>query len=176
MSFFQKKKGSHRMGKRITIYDSGNFTVSTMQENPHIDRKDGGHLMVASKEHFTDRTEFPPALATEAMRLSIIAGKALKRAMRERGINVQRINYQENGNWAFRNGGSYAPYFHIHLYCRTPESKEQTWGQALRFPDPDTGYYDHLEPLNEEDIQLIVKYISEYDCSEEYAPEHWTLG
>ena len=163
------------MGERRIIYESGNFTISTMKSDPHIDRADGGHLMVDSKKHFTDRTEFTPALATEAMRLSVIAGKALKRAMTERGVNVQRINYQENGNWAFRNGGSYPPYFHIHLYCRTPESTEQKWGQALVFPDPDTGYYARLTPLNEEDIALIVKYLKEYDESEEYSPEKWRL-
>ena len=160
---------------KAVIYETENFTVTTSLVRPHIDRADGGHLMVDSKEHFTDRTEFPPALSVEAMRLSVLAGKAVRKAMRERGVDVQRINYQENGNWAFRNGGSYPPYFHIHLYCRTPQSKEQPWGQALTFPDPDTGYYDHLEPLNEDDIALIRKYLEEYDRSEEFAPEKYHL-
>ena len=68
---------------KAVIYETENFTVTTSLVRPHIDRADGGHLMVDSKEHFTDRTEFPPALSVEAMRLSVLAGKAVKKAMRE---------------------------------------------------------------------------------------------
>ena len=33
------------------------------------------------------------------MRLTIISGEAMKRAMKQIGINIGWINYQENGNW-----------------------------------------------------------------------------
>ena len=51
--------------------------------------------------------------------------------MKNRGINIERINYQDNGNWAYLKGTK--PMFHIHLYGRTKESKVQIWNlETLR--------------------------------------------
>lgn len=141
------------------IYETEHFNV-LLPERPHIPREDGGHIYITSKEHYTDRTEFPEEIACEMVLLSQKVGRAFIRAMADGGVTVSRINYQENGNWAFRNGGSYAPYFHLHIYGRTVDSKTQAWGEALYFPDPDTGFYDHFEGLTEADVEALIRYLA----------------
>lgn len=39
-------------------------------------------------------------------------------------------------------------------------SKTQTFGEALVFPNKDTGFYDKFEPFNADDIKEIKKQIS----------------
>lgn len=63
--------------------------------------------------------------------------------MAKSGIEIESINYQENGNWAFTRKEEHI--FHVHLYGRTKNSKKQKWGQALYLPYPDTHYYDDNE-------------------------------
>ena len=140
------------------IYETEHFNV-LLPERPHIPREDGGHIYITSKEHYTDRTEFPEEIACEMVLLSQKVGRAFIKAMADGGVTVSRINYQENGNWAFRNGGSYAPFFHLHIYGRTVDSKTQVWGEALNFPDPDTGFYDHFEGLTEADVEAFIGYM-----------------
>ena len=140
------------------IYETEHFNV-LLPERPHIPREDGGHIYITSKEHYTDRTEFPEEIACEMVLLSQRVGRAFIKAMADGGVTVARINYQENGNWAFRNGGSYAPFFHLHIYGRTVDSKTQVWGEALNFPDPDTGFYDHFTGLTEADVEAFQRYM-----------------
>ena len=140
------------------IYETEHFNV-LLPERPHIPREDGGHIYITSKEHYTDRTEFPEEIACEMVLLSQKVGRAFIKAMADGGVTVSRINYQENGNWAFRNGGSYAPFFHLHIYGRTVDSKTQVWGEALYFPDPDTGFYDHFTGLTEADVEAFIGYM-----------------
>ena len=140
------------------IYETEHFNV-LLPERPHIPREDGGHIYITSKEHYTDRTEFPEEIACEMVLLSQKVGRAFIKAMADGGVTVSRINYQENGNWAFRNGGSYAPFFHLHIYGRTVDSKTQVWGEALYFPDPDTGFYDHFTGLTEADVEAFLRYM-----------------
>ena len=140
------------------IYETEHFNV-LLPERPHIPREDGGHIYITSKEHYTDRTEFPEEIACEMVLLSQKVGRAFIKAMADGGVTVSRINYQENGNWAFRNGGSYAPYFHLHIYGRTVDSKTQVWGEALYLPDPDTGFYDHFTGLTEADVEAFLRYM-----------------
>lgn len=128
-------------------------------DRPHIPREDGGHVYITTKERVCDRTEFSAETAQEFILFSMACGAGYKAAMKQRGIEIGRINYQENGNWAFRKGKSYPPYFHLHLYGRTEGSVTQPWGQALSFPDPDTGYYEGFTKLAEEDIAAIRREI-----------------
>ena len=37
-------------------------------------------------------------LAVQVIRLTLLIGEAMEKAMRDRDINVERINYQENRN------------------------------------------------------------------------------
>ena len=130
------------------IYSSKYFKVVT-PNRPHITRADGGHVVIVPKRAVEDRTYLTPEEAKELVQLSIVFGKAMKTALNKRGIDVARINYQENGNWI--------PEMHLHLYGRAKSAKLQKFGDALRFPKLETGFYDNNEPLNEADINEIKK-------------------
>lgn len=155
----------------IVIYDTENFVVA-VPKVPHIPRTDGGHLWIRSKKkYFSSRIELEPKLAIEVMRLTMLVGEAMEKAMKNRDINVERINYQENGNWAYQKGMN--PEFHIHLYGRTKESKTQTWSEALVFPNKSTGFYDNFERFNNEDIEEIKKQINLLEKEDKYNIANW---
>ncbi len=155
------------------IYKTENFVV-TVPKGPHIPRREGGHLMIRQKDFlFGSRSELTPKLAIEAMRLTILVGDAMTKAMENRGIKIERINYQENGNWALQKGEP--PVFHIHLYGRTKTSVTQKWGEALVFPNKSTGFYDGFEPFNEEDIKEIKKNLTNLEKDKKYKLENWNL-
>lgn len=155
----------------IVIYDTENFVVA-VPKVPHIPRTDGGHLWIRSKKkYFSSRIELEPKLAIEVMRLTMLVGEAMEKAIKNRDINVERINYQENGNWAYQKGMN--PEFHIHLYGRTKDSKTQTWSEALVFPNKSTGFYDNFERFNNEDIEEIKKQINLLEKEDKYNIANW---
>lgn len=157
----------------IIIYETENFVVAVPIE-PHIPRTDGGHLWIRAKNiSFSNRTEFKPKLAIEVMRLTMLFGEAMEKGMKNRNINIEKINYQENGNWACQKGIN--PKFHIHLYGRTKDSKTQTWGEALVFPNKSTGFYDNFERFNDEDIEEIKRQISSLEKEEKYNIANWKI-
>ena len=159
--------------KDEVIYETENFVVA-VPKVPHIPRTDGGHLWIRSKEkYFSSRIELEPKLAIEVMRLTMLIGEAMEKAMKNRNINVERINYQENGNWAYQKGMK--PEFHIHLYGRTEDSKTQIWGEALNFPNKSTGFYDKFERFNNEDIEEIKKQINLLEKEDKYDLKNWGL-
>lgn len=155
------------------IYETENFAVA-VPKVPHIPRMDGGHLWIrAKKKYFSSRIELEPKLAIEVMRLTMLLGEAMENGMRNRGINIERINYQENGNWAYQK--EMKPEFHIHLYGRTKDSTTQTWGEALVFPNKSTGFYDKFERFNNDDIGEIKKQIDLLEKQEKYNVVNWIL-
>ncbi len=100
-------------------------------------------------------------LATKLMYLTMIAGEAVTKVMKEAGLKVVRINYQDNGNWAYKEPKK-EPHLHVHLYVRTTgeqhpdnDSRFQAFPDALVFPDRGTGYYEKFQPLTDEDCQAI---------------------
>ena len=80
------------------IYQTKNFIVESA-EAPHVTRADGGHIRILPKEKVSDRTKLSPQLAIELMRLTMVAGEAMTTVMNKRGVDIGRINYQDNGNW-----------------------------------------------------------------------------
>ncbi len=156
----------------VVIYETENF-VGAVPRIPHIPRLDGGHIWIRAKEkYFESRNDFEPKEAIEVMRLTMLLGEAMIKAMRNRGLQIERINYQENGNWAYQDGKK--PTFHVHLYGRVKNSKTQTFGEALVFPNKKTGFYDDFEPFNEEDIREIKKQISVLEKSDKYDMTNWS--
>lgn len=136
----------------MLIYETDHFEV-VAANRPHVDRLDGGHIKITPKIRVSDRTALAPALATELMMLTRVVGEAMATALTKRGIDIGRINYQDNGNWGvFRPDG---PYLHIHLYGRARSASVQKYGDALYFPHRETGFYDHLTPLDAGDIDEI---------------------
>jgi diadenosine tetraphosphate (Ap4A) HIT family hydrolase len=156
------------------IYETSDFIVEAV-DKPHITREDGGHIKIYPKKRALDRQAITPKQAVELMRLTVLAGEAMTKAMNKRGIDIGRINYQDNGNWAvFKPEGSY---LHIHLYGRAKSAKIQKYGQACNFPhhQEQPEFYERNEPLNEEDIKEIQKEIEGLLKTEKYETTNWQL-
>ena len=155
------------------IYQTENF-IAYVPKNIHISREDGGYIRIKAKEkYFASRLDLSPKEAIEVMRLTMLVSEAMIKGMKNRGLNIDRINYQENGNWAFLNDKD--PVFHIHLYGRTKDSKVQKWGEALKFPNPNTDFYDDFIPFDDEDIEEIQKQIAILENTEKYKLENWNI-
>lgn len=145
-----------------TIYETNNFILES-HEKPEIDRLDGGHVKVSPKVDVSDRTQLDPKLAIELMRFTLVAGEAMKVAMKKVGVEIGRINYQENGNWK--------PHLHVHLYCRAKDATMQTYGDPI-IP----GHKEEYQPLNEEDIQNIKEELDNLFGLEKFSDKEWGLS
>lgn len=156
------------------IYETNNFIVESF-EKPHVDRDDGGHIRIMPKVRVLDRQHISPSLAVELMKLTVIVGEAMTIAMNRRGVDVSRINYQDNGNWSvFKPEG---PYLHYHLYGRAKSAKHQKYGDAIYSPHRETHpeHYANLKPLNDGDIKEIRKEIEKLSKSEKYNDKEWHI-
>lgn len=143
------------------IFRTPNFILES-HDTPEIDRNDGGHIKISPLRPVKDRTELTPPEAIELMRFTIVAGRAFATVMKQQGIELGRINYQDNGNWK--------PELHIHLYGRALNAKYQKFG------DPITpGHKDEYQPLTEEDIELLAAEIERLFASEEFTDTTWHL-
>jgi diadenosine tetraphosphate (Ap4A) HIT family hydrolase len=154
------------------IYSTENFNVESV-EHPHVSRTDGGHLRIRPKKSVRNRWDLNPALAIEFFRLTMVVGEAMLKGLNNRGIPVERINFQDNGNWAI--GTKQKPTFHLHLYGRAKNAKNQKRGQALRFPDKETKFYLNLKPLNSKDNFEIIKFIKKIFKQDKYSNKNWHL-
>lgn len=145
------------------ILETEKFVVNA-HDQPHHHRDNGGHAVVSPKQRFEDRTAMPMDLYLMMMKLVMITGEAITQVMRQKGIPVVRINYQDNGNWAYFPQSAKPPHLHIHLYVRStdeahPEGDERfrPFPQALFFPymveDPD--YYRSFKAYTQEDCTDI---------------------
>lgn len=164
--------------KRIEIkmpvfYETRNFKVKAADE-ALIDRKDGGHVLIipkskkASKEH---RWELDTKIAENLITLSMIVGEAMFKAMNNRGIPVERINFQDNGNWSI--GTRTKNKVHLHLFGRSKNSKHQKRGESISFPSKKTKFWRKLEPLNEKDIEEILKQMKIISKRKKYKKTKW---
>lgn len=157
------------------IYQSKNFIVESV-ENPHIDRNDGGHIKIYPKIKVIDRQQLSPKLAIELMRLTIVAGQAMTTVMNKHGVDIGRINYQDNGNWSvFKPEG---PYLHLHLYGRARSAKYQKYGEALYLPlrTENPKFYEKLKPLNREDVTEIGQEIIKLLKEKKFFDAEWNLS
>ena len=142
----------------MLIYQSKNFIVEAM-DNPHVDRNEGGHIRIKPIKRVLDRQALSREQAIELMELSRVVGAAMFKIMNDQGVDVGRINYQDNGNWSVLKPEG--PYLHLHIYGRAKSAKIQKYGQALYFPhrDDDPDFYKDNKPLTEEDVEAIKKEI-----------------
>jgi diadenosine tetraphosphate (Ap4A) HIT family hydrolase len=144
------------------IYETNNFILES-HEKPEIDRLEGGHVKISPKIDVEDRSKLTPKQAIELMRFTIISGEAMKLAMKEIGVNIGRINYQENGNWK--------PHLHIHLYCRAENATMQKYGDPIK-----PGHKDEYNSLNEDDIQRIKTQLDNLFKLEKFSDSTWGLS
>lgn len=120
-----------------------------------------------------DRQALSPKEAIELMRLTMIVGDAMIQVMNEHGIDIGRINYQDNGNWSvFKSEG---PYLHIHLYGRAKSARVHEYGQACYFPhrEEKPEYYQDFKPLNKSDVEGISKRIENLFLEKKYSDKEW---
>lgn len=143
------------------------------EEKPLIDRSDGGHIAIYPKKRIPDRQCLTRKQAIEFIRLTMVAGEAMTIAMRANGVDIGRINYQDNGNWSvFSPAG---PYFHLHIYGRAISARIQKYGQSLNFPhrEENPEFYKHNTPLSKGDIEAIRIQIELLMKLEKYADAGW---
>jgi len=155
------------------IYETTNFIVEA-HPKPFIDRKEGGHIRIKVKDtDISDRTQLDPKKAMELMRLTMMFGEALEKAMNKRGVRVIKINYEELGNWAHKRGEK--NFLHIHIFGRVEGAQNQPYPEAVYLPDRSTGFYDRFKPLNEGDIKEIRKQIELILEEDKYHESNWRI-
>lgn len=154
------------------IYETKNFIVEAF-DAPHISREEGGHIRIIPKVRISDRQDLSPEKAIELMRLTMVVGEAMKYAMKKRGVDIGRINYQENGNWGvFKPEG---PHLHIHIYGRAKDAKSQKYGEAIHLPQRETGFYKKFRSLDEKDVEEIGGKIVSLFRESKYKDSEWGL-
>jgi diadenosine tetraphosphate (Ap4A) HIT family hydrolase len=135
------------------VFASEHFEIVT-PEHPHVSRGDGGHLIIDPRVPVEDRTKLTRDQAVELMKLTMIAGEAMKTVLTGRGVDIGRINYQDNGNWRHQ--------LHVHLYGRARGATLQPYGQPLAFPPTREAFMadmGDLEALNDGDVAALNKEI-----------------
>jgi hypothetical protein len=96
--------------------------------------------------------------------------------MNRHGVDIGRINYQDNGNWSvFAPEG---PVLHVHLYGRAKSAKVQKYGQATFFPhrNDNPEFYARCNPLTAEDVKEIRNEIMRLLDDEKHSDEAWGLS
>ncbi|KKT43842.1 MAG: hypothetical protein UW32_C0001G0434 [Candidatus Wolfebacteria bacterium GW2011_GWE2_44_13] len=154
------------------IYQTENFIVEAV-DHPHVSRTDGGHIRISPKTRLVDRTQLSPKLAIELMRLTMLVGEAMTIGLNNQGIDIGRINYQDNGNWSVLKPEG--PYLHIHLYGRAKSAPINKWGDAIQAPHRETGFYDNVESLTDADVLEIQKQIELLLQQAKYTSKEWGL-
>ena len=128
------------------IYEARHFVLRTLDQ-PHVSRSEGGHIVIDPKVVVEDRTQLSREQAIELIKLTMVSGEAMKTVLSRKGINIGRINYQDNGNWRAE--------LHVHLYGRAQGATLQPFGHALAFPPTREAFRKEmgkLEALREDDI------------------------
>jgi diadenosine tetraphosphate (Ap4A) HIT family hydrolase len=150
---------NHRMP---VVFESKHFVVLA-PEQPHVSRGDGGHLIVNPRVAVEDRTQLSREQAVELVKLTMVAGEAMKTILTRNGIDIGRINYQDNGNWRHE--------LHVHLYGRARNAVIQKWGQPLSFPPTAQAQKElagKLEPLDAVDISGLKAEMTRLLSSDKY--------
>lgn len=144
------------------IIASKHFEI-TAPTQPHVARSDGGHLIINPKVAVEDRTALSREQAIELVKLTMVAGEAMKTVLTRQGIDIGRINYQDNGNWRHE--------LHVHLYGRARGATLQPFGHALSFPPTREAFIEHmgnLEPLRDDDVAALRSEITRLLATEKY--------
>jgi diadenosine tetraphosphate (Ap4A) HIT family hydrolase len=131
-----------------TVFEATHFVI-IVPARPHVSRLDGGHLVINPKVPVLDRTQLTREQAIELVKLTMVAGAAMQSVLPQRGVDIWRINYQDNGNWR--------PELHVHLYGRAKSSTLQPYGHFLSIPLTAEAFKQQpdLEPFNAEDVAAL---------------------
>ena len=74
-----------------------------------------------------DRTQLDRERAVELMKLTMVAGEAMKTVLTQHGVDIGRINYHDNGNWRARVARAF-------IRARARRHHWQTYGHFLKLP------------------------------------------
>lgn len=146
----------------IQVFESKHYAI-VAPDQPHVGRADGGHLIINPKAPVEDRTQLTAEQAIELVKLTMVAGEAMKTVLSARGIPIGRINYQDNGNWR--------PELHVHLYGRARNARLQPWGHFLNFPPTKQAFLEsmgNLEALNADDAAALHAEMERLLATEKY--------
>jgi len=155
------------------IFETPNYIIES-HEKPFVSREEGGHIRIRIKDNsITDRTKLDFTQASELMRISMIVGEALENAMNTRGIKVIKVNYQDMGNWSYKEGVK--PFLHYHIFGRVLGAKNQPFPESVYLPDRSSGFYDGFIPLNDSDIAEIKRQIELISKNPKYDLDKWYL-
>jgi len=152
------------------IFETESFVVCASGQ-PHVSREEGGHIILYAKADVTDRTKLTPKQAVEYMRLSMLVGEALEKAMTVRGVHIVKVNYLDNGNWAFKYNCK--PHLHMHILGRSADAKIQRFPEAVLLPAMESGFYDSFEALNDDDIAEILLQLELLLQEERFSTVNW---
>ena len=144
------------------VLETRHFTVLA-PDQPHVSRGDGGHLIINPRVTVEDRTQLSREQAVELVKLTMMAGEAMRAVLSRRGVDIGRINYQDNGNWRHE--------LHVHLYGRARSARNQPWGQPLSFPptaQAQKKLAGTLEPLNADDISGLKAEMTRLLATDKY--------
>ena len=146
----------------VLIFEARHFNIVAL-DHPHVSRGDGGHVVINPKLTVEDRTQLFPEQAIELVKLTMVVGEAMTTVLKRQGIDIGRINYQDNGNWRHE--------LHVHLYGRARGAKRQPWGHALAFPPTKAAFMTEmgdLEPLRADDIADLGTEIARLLATDKY--------
>ncbi len=129
---------------------------------PLNSREDGGHLSVEPHRVFADRSEATSQEAVELMTATMLAGAALRNV-----IGVEKVNYQDMGNWSINKPGAK---LHIHVFGRHQKQKYQVPGESISFlPQGHPIYTECYHRFNQNEIDQITCYIHSLKDNEPYS-------
>jgi diadenosine tetraphosphate (Ap4A) HIT family hydrolase len=145
-------------GERL-IFESKHFRAM-IPHKPLIDRIDGGHVVVYPMRKKLDRMQMTPEESAEYMPFCIALGRAFTEVMNESGIEVERINWMDMGNWRL------VPYddprMHVHLFGRAKGSRFQIHGEFNHLAPKGSKHYDLIKTLNVQEEARLVERVPKY--------------
>lgn len=133
----------------MLIFESKYFTVES-KDKPHIDRLDGGHIVITPKEHKDSIIDLNLEESQELIKLIIACGKAMKLGLAKSGIELWNINYQSNAN--------FNKTFHFHLYGRSVNARQHPINTCINHGPTFEEFKKQIEglnPLTFEDVENI---------------------
>ncbi len=113
------------MSQRIELYSTELISIS-VPKTPLNCQLDGGHLVVEPHRNITDRVDCTEQEAIELMAASMLAAKAMYSV-----LGVEKVNYQEMGNWSLDT--VQGAKLHIHIFGRHEQQRYQQRGASIRF-------------------------------------------
>jgi len=143
------------------VYEDKYFRVIS-PESPFNSREDGGHLKMYKKVEVTDRSDLTYQEAIDFMRLSMLVGRAMYDV-----LGVERMNYEDLGNWGLDKPGGAK--MHLHFFGRAREQVHQIRGHHMfLFPKGHPIYRGHLAPLTEDEVARLRARMQELSMEEKY--------